>query len=159
MNLKFQSNKLFYLENIEKSSELKIELIEPFINQLMIHGKKNGAYKIFFSVLEHINNIMKKEDPFSIYELAIHNATPNVLPKIKTPYSFILREPHMSKNRQAIRWILEEARKPLQKKEKPLYQKIAEELLKAYLKKGQAVSKKIEADLIASKKDQLDQLI
>ncbi len=54
--------------------------VTKFVNHLMYDGKKNIAYKIFYSSLDIVKNRMVKEEksPLEIWKQALDNITPQV---------------------------------------------------------------------------------
>ncbi|MDA3865387.1 MAG: 30S ribosomal protein S7 [Salinivirgaceae bacterium] len=55
-------------------------LVTRFVNELMMDGKKNLAYDIFYDALEIIGEKMKETEdaPLDIWKKAIQNVTPKV---------------------------------------------------------------------------------
>jgi len=55
-------------------------LVTRFINELMMDGKKNLAYNIFYDALDIIGEKMKESEdaPLDIWKKAIQNVTPKV---------------------------------------------------------------------------------
>ena len=55
-------------------------LVTRFVNTLMLDGKKNVAYKIFYDALEIIGSKMKDVEltPLEIWKKALDNVTPQV---------------------------------------------------------------------------------
>jgi small subunit ribosomal protein S7 len=113
-----------------------------FINYLMKGGKKSVAEKLFYKAFANIQKETKNE-PLSIFEKALENATPllevvskrvgganyQVPREVRPERKFLL----------ACRWIIEAARA---KKGKPMYKKLAEELIMASKNEGAAIKKK-----------------
>ncbi len=56
------------------------KLVTRFVNELMMSGKKNLAYNIFYDALEIIGAKMKdnEESPLEIWKKALQNVTPKV---------------------------------------------------------------------------------
>lgn len=113
-----------------------------FINYLMEGGKKSTAEKVFYGAFEIIKNETKQE-PLSVFEKALENATPllevssrrigganyQIPREVRPERKFFL----------ACNWILEAARS---RKGKPMSKKLAEELIMASKNEGAAVKKK-----------------
>ncbi|PLX19624.1 MAG: 30S ribosomal protein S7 [Salinivirgaceae bacterium] len=55
-------------------------LVTRFVNELMMDGKKNLAYEIFYNALEIVGNRMKdnEESPLEIFKKGLQNVTPKV---------------------------------------------------------------------------------
>ena len=54
--------------------------VSKFVNHLMIDGKKNASYKIFYNSLDVVKEKMAKEEksPLEIWKQALDNITPQV---------------------------------------------------------------------------------
>ena len=55
-------------------------LVTQFVNNLMLRGKKNLSFKIFYEAMDMVAEKMKKEDlsPLEIWKKALENVTPQV---------------------------------------------------------------------------------
>ncbi len=55
-------------------------MVAKFVNHLMLDGKKNTAYSVFYTALETVGQKMKNEDkaPLEIWKQALSNITPLV---------------------------------------------------------------------------------
>ena len=55
-------------------------MVAKFVNHLMLDGKKNTAYDVFYTALEVVGQKMKNEDkaPLDIWKQALANITPLV---------------------------------------------------------------------------------
>ena len=59
-------------------------MVAKFVNHLMLDGKKNTAYGVFYTALETVGNKMKGEQtPLEIWKQALSNITPLVEVKSK----------------------------------------------------------------------------
>jgi len=60
--------------------KFKDVMVTRFVNDLMIDGKKNLSYQIFYDALEIIGNKMKDNElsPLEIWKKAVVNVTPQV---------------------------------------------------------------------------------
>ncbi|MBS8121986.1 30S ribosomal protein S7 [Candidatus Vampirococcus lugosii] len=116
--------------------------IEKFINHIMKDGKKTVARKIFYDALDEIkkNGHM---NPYAVWEVAIENASPNVMIKSKRIGGAVYQVPLEVKTSKkffySTKWLLSYSRA---KKGVPMYKSLAEELLAAYSNQGSAVKKK-----------------
>ena len=52
-------------------------LVTKFVNNIMLKGKKNLAYEIFYSAMDIVGNKLN-EDPISVWKKALENVTPQV---------------------------------------------------------------------------------
>ncbi|MBI9065838.1 MAG: 30S ribosomal protein S7 [Salinivirgaceae bacterium] len=60
--------------------KFKDVMVTRFVNDLMVDGKKNLSYQIFYDALEIIGNKMKENElsPLDIWKKAVVNVTPQV---------------------------------------------------------------------------------
>jgi small subunit ribosomal protein S7 len=59
-------------------------MVAKFVNHLMLDGKKNTSYSVFYTALEIVTNKMKSEQPaLEIWKQALNNITPLVEVKSK----------------------------------------------------------------------------
>ena len=123
--------------------------IEKFINYLMLDWKKSVARKIFFKALEEVkkNGHM---NPYAVWEVALENASPQVMVKSKRIWGAVYQVPLEVKSSKkffyASNWIIRYSR---EKKWRPMYKSLAEELLAAYSNQWSAVKRKEDAHKMA----------
>ncbi len=128
----------------EKKADYKYDRIDTgrFINYLMEDGKKATAEKVFYDALGKIA-AETKEDPITIFEKALTNATPLLEVASKRIGGANYQIPReVRPERQfflATHWIINAARS---KKGKPMAAKLAEELILAAKNEGAAIKKK-----------------
>jgi small subunit ribosomal protein S7 len=131
-------------KKLEKKPDYKYNRIDigRFINYLMTGGKKTVAEKIFYGALENIRE-QTKEDPITIFEKAIENATPLLEVTSKRIGGANYQIPREVRPERkfflATHWIIDAARA---KKGKPMAVKLAEELILAARNEGAAIKKK-----------------
>lgn len=122
---------------------------EKLINHLMKDGKKSVAKKIYENALREIK-LGGHMNPAVVVQVAIENASPNIMIKSKRIGGAVYQVPVEVKPAKrfffATKWILDAARG---KSGKPMYKKLAEELIAAYGNQGAAVKKKEEAHKMA----------
>ena len=53
-------------------------LITRFVNNIMLDGKKNTAYQIFYDAMDILASKVTDEDPVSVWEKALENVMPAV---------------------------------------------------------------------------------
>ncbi|MDF2379210.1 MAG: 30S ribosomal protein S7 [Candidatus Gracilibacteria bacterium] len=118
------------------------ELIEKFINYVMLDGKKSVARRIFKDTLELIEKRGYKK-PEETFERAVRNVSPSLEVKAKRVGGSVYQIPmEVQQKRQialSFRWILSAARG---KKGSPLSKRLADELIEACEGTGAAVKKK-----------------
>ncbi len=123
-------------------------LLEKFINQLMLDGKKSVARKIMQDAFEILRKQNKKPD--QVFEKAIHNVMPRVEVKPKRVGGAVYQVPvEVKPKRQltlSIRWILAECRK---RKNTAMPQKLAQEFSDAASEMGGAIKKKMDVQRMA----------
>ncbi len=116
--------------------------VARFINYLMLDGKKTVAEKVFYGAMDNIKET-NKEDPITVFERALENATPllevvsqrvgganyQIPREIRPERKFFL----------ATHWIITAARSG---KGKPMARKLADELIAASKNEGSAIKKK-----------------
>jgi small subunit ribosomal protein S7 len=128
----------------EKSPDYKYDRVDigRFINYLMTGGKKTAAEKIFYGALENIRE-QTKEDPITVFEKALENATPLLEVASKRIGGANYQIPREVRPERkfflATHWIIAAARA---KKGKPMAAKLAEELMLAAKNEGSAIKKK-----------------
>ena len=118
-------------------------VLNKFINEVMVGGKKTVAQKIVYGALEIIKTTNQSEDPLDYFQKSINNVKPSVEVKSRRVGGATYQVPVEVKNKRAqalaIRWLIDSARK---RKDKNMSDKIFNELYDAYEKKGAAVKKK-----------------
>jgi len=118
------------------------ELIEKFINYIMLHGKKSVARRVFTDSMEIIQKRGYK-NPQQTFESAVRNVKPSLEVKAKRVGGSVYQIPvEVQPKRQvalAFRWILTAAKS---KKGSELSKRLANELIEACEGTGAAVKKK-----------------
>lgn len=130
---------------------------EKFINFLIIDGKKVKAYKLFFLMLEFLQQKTRKQDQAlaasEIMEQAIRNCMPSLeVRKVRVAGTTYLVPAMIPKKKQetlAIRWIIEAAKKKKKTSKFSFAQCLAEEIHDAFLKQGYARTKRNELHRLA----------
>ena len=118
-------------------------VLNKFINEVMVGGKKTVAQKIVYGALEIIKTTNQSEDPLDYFQKSINNVKPSVEVKSRRVGGATYQVPVEVKSKRAqalaIRWLVDSARK---RKDKHMSDKIFNELFDAYEKKGAAVKKR-----------------
>nr|UIO59440.1 ribosomal protein S7 [Chlorella desiccata (nom. nud.)] len=130
---------------------------EKFINFLIIDGKKVKAYKLFFLMLESLQQKTRKQVEAltapEIMEQAIRNCMPSLeVRKVRVAGTTYLVPAMIPKKKQetlAIRWIIEAAKKKKKTSKFTFAQCLAEEIYDAFLKQGYARTKRNELHRLA----------
>ncbi|MEE2931195.1 MAG: 30S ribosomal protein S7 [Bacteroidota bacterium] len=117
-------------------------LVTRFVNNLMLDGKKNTAFKVFYSALDDASSKIN-EDALSIFEKALDNVMPHVEVRSRRIGGATFQIPHpVREDRRvslAMKWMINAARK---RNEKTMNNKLSSELLAAYKEEGAAYKKK-----------------
>lgn len=117
-------------------------VVTRFINQLMVHGKKSVAEKIFYSALDDIGEKLK-EDPLKVFKKAVDNVKPSVEVKSRriggANYQVPVEVRPVRRQSLSCRWLIEFARK---RTEKRMTERLAGELLDAYQMRGGAIKRR-----------------
>jgi small subunit ribosomal protein S7 len=116
------------------------DLVQKFINSLMLQGKKSVAQRVFYDSMDIIAKKVKDAPPLDVFTQAVENVKPHIEVRSKRVGGATYQVPMQVNTRRrlslAIRWIREAAR---EKKGKPMSERLAEELMAAYKKEGAAI--------------------
>ena len=115
--------------------KFKDQLVTRFVNNLMKHGKKSVAFKVFYdsiSIVEDKNNEDEKSG-LEIWKEALSNVMPHVEARSRRIGGATFQIPMQirpdRKISYAIKWLINSARK---RNEKSMANKLASEVLAAY---------------------------
>jgi small subunit ribosomal protein S7 len=116
------------------------ELVQRFINGVMIQGKKSVAHRVFYDAMDIVAKKVKDAPPLDVFTQAIENVKPYIEVRSKRVGGATYQVPMQVNTKRrlslAIRWIRDAAR---DKKGKPMADRLAEELIAAYKKEGTAI--------------------
>lgn len=117
-------------------------LVTKFVNNMMLQGKKNVAYNIFYDAIEMVD--AKSEEPgLEIWKKALDNITPAVEVRSRRVGGATFQIPQpVRENRKAamaMQWLILYARK---RNEKTMSQRLAGEIIAAAKEEGAAFKKK-----------------
>jgi small subunit ribosomal protein S7 len=118
------------------------ELVTKFVNNMMLQGKKNLAYKIFYDAIDLVDE--KSEEPgLEVWKKALNNVTPAVEVRSRRVGGATFQIPQpVRENRKAamaMQWLIGFARK---RNEKTMSQRLANEIIAAAKEEGAAFKKK-----------------
>ena len=120
--------------------KFRSELVQKFINCIMVQGKKSVAYRVFYDAMDIIAKKVKDAPPVDVFTQAIENVKPYIEVRSKRVGGATYQVPMQVSTRRrlslAIRWIREACR---EKKGKPMADRLADEILAAYKKEGAAI--------------------
>ena len=118
-------------------------LVTRFVNNLMLDGKKNTAFKVFYNALDNISAKMDEEESLSVFEKSLDNVMPHVEVRSRRIGGATFQIPHpVREDRRVslgIKWMIGAARK---RNEKTMDAKLASELIAADKEEGAAFKKK-----------------
>ena len=117
-------------------------LVQRFINQMMVDGKKSTAESIFYGAITQIEE-KSGRNPLEVFATAIKNIAPAVEVRARRVGGQSYQVPSEVRPERkvalAIRWTLQNARK---RPEKTMAEKLSAELMEASRNSGAAVKKK-----------------
>ena len=117
-------------------------LVTRFVNNLMLDGKKNAAFKVFYTALDSISAKIE-EGALVVFEKALENVSPHVEVKSRRIGGSTFQIPHpVREDRRVslgVKWMINAARK---RNEKTMDAKLSAELMAAYKEEGAAYKKK-----------------
>lgn len=118
------------------------EMVQRFINRMMLGGKKSTAEKIFYTAMKNVEE--KAGVPaIEVFEKALANVTPSLEVRPRRVggqnYQVPMEVRPVRRRTLTLRWMVENARK---RSGKSMVDKLTAELLDAYNGTGQSVKKK-----------------
>ena len=120
-------------------------MVTQFVNNLMLQGKKNLSYKIFYEAMDIIEGKMKNEEqsPLEIWKKALENITPQVEVKSRRVGGATFQVPIEVRPDRKVSLSMKNlvlfARK---RSGKSMSEKLAAEIMAAYKEEGGAYKKK-----------------
>ena len=126
-------------------------LVTRFVNTLMMSGKKNLAFKIFYDAMDIVEkNKSDDESSVDIWKKALSNVMPQVEVRSRRIGGATFQIPMEIRSERKISmgmsWMIKFARK---RNEKSMAQKLANEILAAYKEEGASIKKKSEVHKMA----------
>ena len=117
-------------------------LVTRFVNNLMLRGKKNASYKIFYDAIEAVAQ-KSNENGLEVWKKALANITPQVEVRSRRIGGATFQIPSEIRPERkisiGIKSLITHARK---RNEKSMSQKLAGEILAAYKEEGGAYKRK-----------------
>ena len=118
-------------------------LVTRFVNNLMLDGRKNTAFKVFYDAMDNISEKVTEETSIHVFEKSLENVMPNVEVRSRRIGGATFQIPHPVREDRKVslgmKWMIGFARK---RNEKTMQQKLAAEILAAYKEEGSAYKKK-----------------
>ncbi len=116
--------------------------VTKFVNNLMLSGKKNIAFNIFYDAMDIINE-KTSEDGLETWKKALDNLTPGVEVKSRRVGGATFQIPtpirDSRKRSLAVKWLISYSQK---RNEKTMSEKLAGEIIAASKEEGSAFKKK-----------------
>ena len=118
-------------------------LITRFVNNIMLDGKKNTAYQIFYDAMDIVATRVTEEDPVTVWEKALENVMPAVEVRSRRIGGATFQIPQPVREDRKIslgmKWMVGFTRK---RNEKTMCERLAAEILAAYKEEGATFKKK-----------------
>jgi len=116
--------------------------VTKFVNNIMLKGKKNTAFKIFYDAIEMIEE-RTKEDGLETWKSALRNVTPGVEVRSRRVGGATFQIPQQVRDSRkeslAMKWMISFARK---RNDKTMAQRLANEIIAGAKEEGGAFKKK-----------------
>lgn len=117
-------------------------LVTRFVNNLMLEGKKNLAYKIFYGAIDRVED-KTKEDGLETFKKALENVTPQVEVRSRRVGGATFQIPQEIRSSRKLslgmKWMIGYARK---RNGKSMSEKLGDEIIAAAKEEGAAYKKK-----------------
>lgn len=117
-------------------------LVTRFVNNLMLEGKKNLAYKIFYGAIDRVE-AKTKEDGLETFKKALENVTPQVEVRSRRVGGATFQIPQEIRSSRKLslgmKWMISYARK---RNGKSMSEKLGDEIMAAAKEEGAAYKKK-----------------
>jgi small subunit ribosomal protein S7 len=121
----------------------KDETVTKFVNNIMLDGKKNVAFKIFYDAIDIVNDKIEDQEGVDVWRKAIENITPSVEVRSRRVGGATFQIPtpvrEGRKESLAMKWLITYSRK---RNEKTMAQRLANEIIAASKEEGAAFKKK-----------------
>ena len=118
-------------------------LVTRFVNNLMLDGRKNTAFKVFYDAMNNISEKITEESSLQVFEKSIENVMPHVDVRSRRIGGATFQIPHPVREDRRVslgmKWMIGAARK---RNEKTMQQKLAGEIMAGYKEEGAAYKKK-----------------
>ncbi len=123
--------------------KFKDVLVTKFVNNLMMHGKKDKAFAIFYDALDIVAEKVEEEEPLEVFKKGLINITPSVEVRSRRVGGATYQIPapirEGRKESLGMKWLIGFARK---RNDNSMAQKLASEVIAAYKEEGGAFKKK-----------------
>ena len=117
--------------------------VTKFVNNLMMHGKKELAFDIFYTALEIVESKIEDEAPLEVFKKGLKNITPDVEVRSRRVggATYQIPQPIREERKESLgmKWLITFSRK---RNDNTMGQKLASEVMAAYKEEGGAFKKK-----------------
>ena len=117
--------------------------VTKFVNNLMMHGKKELAFDIFYTALEIVESKVEDENPLEVFKKGLKNITPSVEVRSRRVggATYQIPQPIRDERKESLgmKWLISFARK---RNDNTMGQKLASEFIAAFKEEGGAFKKK-----------------
>ena len=117
--------------------------VTRFVNNLMLDGRKNTAFKVFYDAMDSMSEKITDESSIQVFEKSLENVMPNVEVRSRRIGGATFQIPHPVREDRRVslgmKWMIGFARK---RNEKTMHQKLSAEIIAAYKEEGAAFKKK-----------------
>ena len=117
--------------------------VTKFVNNMMLDGKKNLAFKIFYEAIDMVDSKMEEATGLETWKKALENINPPVEVRSRRVGGATFQIPQPIRDSRklsmAMKWMIGFARK---RNDKSMSQKLAAEIVAAYKEEGAAFKKK-----------------
>ena len=118
-------------------------LVTRFVNNLMLDGRKNTAFKVFYTALETVAEKIEDVTNLEVFEKSLENVSPHVEVRSRRIGGATFQIPHPVREDRKVslgmKWMIGAARK---RNEKTMDQKLSGEIMAAFKEEGAAYKKK-----------------
>lgn len=117
-------------------------MVSKFVNNIMLRGKKNAAYEIFYEAIDLVSQ-RTKEDGLEVWKKALANVTPSVEVRSRRVGGATFQIPsEIRPNRKLSLGMKNMIKFARTRHEKSMQEKLAGEIMAAYKEEGSAFKKK-----------------
>ena len=118
------------------------ELVTKFVNNIMLQGKKNSAFEIFYEAIDIVSQ-RSKDDGLEVWKKALANVTPAVEVRSRRVGGATFQIPSEIRTERKMSIGMKNMIKFARNRhEKSMQEKLAGEILAAYKEEGSAFKKK-----------------
>ena len=117
--------------------------VTKFVNNMMMDGKKEKSFKIFYDAMDIVNEKVEEEEPLEVFRKALTNITPGVEVRSRRVGGSTFQIPtpirDSRKESMGMKWLIQFSRK---RNEKGMHRKLAAEVIAGAKEEGAAFKKK-----------------